>query len=99
VGSAVSAVGLVELFVAVLITGVSCVNAAPPVAAWRRSGEARFLLVSGANGFLALLGALWTWGQLPWNPPSWTPAPLPILAVTLLAVMLFLAATLWPRRA
>lgn len=93
-----SAVGSVELFVAALIVGVSCVNAAPPAAAWSRSGDARFLLLSSANAGLALLGALWTWGQLPWNPPSWAVTQLPILVLTLLVTLLFLMTTLWPRR-
>ena len=91
-------VGLIELFVAVLIVGISCVNAAPPAAAWGRSRDGRFLLLSAANAFLALLGAVWTWGELPWNPPPWTSAQLPVLVLTLLVTLLFLATTLWPRR-
>ena len=90
--------GLEELFVAVLIVGVSCVNAAAPAAAWWRSKDGRFLFLSAANVGLALLGVFWTWGQLPENPPSWASAELPVLLLVLLVSLLFLAATLWPRR-
>jgi len=93
-----AAVGLEELFVAVLIVGISCVNAAPPAAAWGRSRDGRFLFLAAANGVLAILGAVWTWGQLPWNPPAWTSAQLPVLGLALLVTLLFLATTLWPRR-
>jgi hypothetical protein len=91
-------VGLVELFVAVLVVGLSCLNAAPPVAAWPRSGDGRFLLIAAAQLALAALGAVWTWGQLPLNPPSWAIAQLPVLSVALLVALLFLATTIWPRR-
>ncbi len=91
--------GLAELFVAVLIVGVSCINMALPALAFSRSGDGRFLAVTGANGVLALLGALWAWGQLPVNPPGWTGASWPILGLALLAALLLLASTLWPRRA
>ena len=90
--------GIAELFVSVLIVGISCVNAAPPVAAWSRSGDARFLLLSAANAGLAVLGGLWAWGQLPLGPPAWTAAPLPVLVLVLLVTLLFLTTTLWPRR-
>ena len=83
---------------AVLIVGVSCVNAAPPAAAWWRSKDGRFLFLSGANIGLALLGALWTWGELPENPPSWTSAEWPVMGLVLAVSLLFLATTLWPRR-
>jgi cell division protein FtsW (lipid II flippase) len=91
-------VGLAELFVAVLIVGLSCVNAAPPAAAWARSHDPRFLLLAAAQLVLAVLGLVWTWGQLPWNPPAWTSVPLPILGLVLLVTLLFLATTLGPRR-
>ncbi len=90
--------GLVEIFLAVLIVGISCVNAAAPAAAWWRSKDGRFLMLSAANVMLAVLGSLWVWGELPGNPPSWTAVGTPILVVTLIAVLLFLATTLWPRR-
>lgn len=90
--------GLEELFVAVLIVGISCVNAAPPAAAWGRSHDGRFLFLSAANVCLALLGVIWMWGELPWNPPSWASTQLPVLALVLLVTLLFLATTLWPRR-
>ncbi len=92
-------VGIAELFVAVLIVGLSCVNAAMPAAAWSRSRDGRFLLLSAANLGLALLGAVWAWGQLPWNPPSWTSASLPPVLIVLVVALLLLASTVWPRRA
>ena len=90
--------GLAELFVSVLIVGISCVNAAPPAAAWARSRDGRFLILSSANVVLAVLGLVWVWGQLPWNPPPWASAELPVLLIALLVTLLFLATTLWPRR-
>lgn len=92
------AVGLVELFVAVLIVGISCVNAAPPAAAWARSHDARFVLLAAAQVALAGLGLVWAWGQFPWNPPAWTSVQLPVLGLVLLIALLFLATTLGPRR-
>ena len=89
--------GLPELFVAVLITGISCVNAALPAGAYGRSRDGRFLVLVSANGLLALLGALWTWGELPWSPPGWVAVSLPTLMLVLLVALLFLAATMWPR--
>jgi type II secretory pathway pseudopilin PulG len=91
-------VGLVELFVAVLIVGISCVNAAPPLAAWSRSHDARFVLLASAQLALAALGGVWVWGQLPASPPGWTAAQLPVLGVVLVIALLFLATTLGPRR-
>ena len=91
--------GLVELFVAVLIVGVSCVNGAMPAAAWSRSRDGRFLCLAGANGVLAGLGGLWAWGQLPVGPPSWTAIAWPAEVVVLGVALLLLAATLLPRRA
>ena len=91
--------GLAELFVAVLITGVSCINLVLPVFAWHRSGDGRFLLVAGAEAVFVIVGLIWTWGQLPVDPPGWTASSLPILGLVLLAALLLLASTLWPRRA
>ncbi|HUZ80312.1 MAG TPA: hypothetical protein VMV28_06830 [Thermoplasmata archaeon] len=90
--------GLAELFVAILIVGVSAINAGVTVAAWTRVRDARFLLIASANLVLAALGAVWTWGQLPVGPPSFADAALPVLTLALLASLLFLATTLWPRR-
>ncbi len=90
-------VGLVELFVAVLVTGISCINAGVPTGAFFRSRDGRFLALAGANALLALLGGLWTWGELPLSPPSWAVPNLPVLALTLLVALLLLATTLWPR--
>jgi hypothetical protein len=92
-------VGLAELFVAVLVVGVSCINLALPALAWRRSGDGRFLLLAGANGAFAVLGGVWTWGELPFDPPGWSTASLPELALALLVALLLLGSTLWPRRA
>lgn len=90
--------GLLELFVAVLIAGVSLVNAAVPLAAWRRAHDGRFLFLVGANALLALLGAVWIWGELPGSPPSYTSVGLPVLGIVLLATLFLLATSLWPRR-
>jgi len=92
-------VGLVELFVAVLIVGISAINAAVPLMAWSRARDSRFLLLAMANGVIALLGAVWTWGQLPGNPPSYAVIQLPVLGIVLTATSLLLATTLWPRHA
>jgi peptidoglycan/LPS O-acetylase OafA/YrhL len=91
-------VGLVELFVAVLIVGISCVNAAPPAAAWSQSHDLRFLLLAMAQLGLAVLGLVWAWGQTPWGPPAWTATQLPVMGLVLLVALLFLATTLGPRR-
>jgi len=92
------AVGLAELFVAVVIVGVSCVNAAAPAAAWWRARDGRFLFLSAANLGIAALGLVWVWGQFPWSPPSWTNVELPVAGLVLLVTLLLLATTLWPRR-
>ncbi len=89
---------LVEIFVAVVIAGVSCINATPPALAWSRSRDGRFLFLATANLGLAALGALWAWGQGPGHPPSWAIVQLPVLALVLFVVALFLVTTLWPRR-
>jgi hypothetical protein len=92
-------VGLLALFVAVLIVGISCVNGAMPAAAWARSRDGRFLCLAGANAVLAGLGGLWAWGQLPVHPPWWTAIAWPAEVVVLGVAGLLLAATLLPRRA
>lgn len=89
--------GLPELFVAVLVAGLSCINASLPTGAYLRSHDGRFLILAGANGALALLGALWTWGEAVATAPSWTVPPLLDLALVLLAAGLLLVSTLWPR--
>jgi len=90
---------LAELFSAALIVGVSCVNAAIPAAAFGRSRDGRFLLLLGSNLGLAVVGALWAWGELPVSPPRWATPQLPIEAVVLAVTILLLATTLWPRHA
>ncbi|MFY9716383.1 MAG: hypothetical protein WAK40_00370 [Thermoplasmata archaeon] len=89
---------LLELFAAILVAGISCVNAAIPAAAWARSRDSRFLLLMGSNGGLVLLGGLWGWGELPVSPPSWAVPELPTELVVLAVTILLLATTLWPRR-
>jgi len=92
-------VGLLELFVAGVLVGLSAVNGAVPAVAWSRSRDARFLLLSGANLVLAAVGAVWVWGALPpLSPPGWAGASLPILGMVLLVALLLLATTIWPRR-
>lgn len=87
--------GLVELFVEVLVVGFSLVNAGVPVAAWARGRDARFLLVAAGHGGLAVLGAVWAWGTLPYATPGFPTAQLPILVLVLLVVLAWFAATLW----
>lgn len=94
-----SLVGLVELFVSVLIVGLSAINLAVPLAAWSRARDVRFLLLAAANAAIALLGGVWTWGQLPVGAPSFTQVQLPVLGIVLIATLLLLATTLWPRHA
>ena len=91
--------GLAELFLAVLVVGVSGINATLPVSAWRRGHDARFLFLAAANITLAALGAIWTWGALPVGPPSYAIPQLPVLVLALVVALFFLVATLWPRRA
>jgi hypothetical protein len=87
-----------ELFTAVLIVGISAINLALPVMAWSRSGEPRFFAVAASNAVLVALGAVWTWGELPWGAPGWMSAPLPILLLVLLVTALILVSTLIPSR-
>jgi hypothetical protein len=91
-------VELEDLFVSVLIVGLSLINAAIPIGAWRQSSDRRYLWLSLANAFLAILGAIWAYGVLPVAPPSWTAPQFPIPLIVLAAVVAFLLAALWPRR-
>ena len=88
---------LLELFVAVLVAGVSVLNTALPIATWARSHDGRFLLVAGSSGLFAVLAGLWVWGQLPLDPPGFAEVGLPVLVLALGAVVLLFGATLWPR--
>jgi hypothetical protein len=90
---------LPELFAAVLIVGISCVNAAIPSAAWARARDGRFLLLAASNGGLAILGGIWSWGELPVSGPAWAVPQLPTELVVLAVALLLLATTLWPRHA
>lgn len=90
--------GLVELFVAVVLAGVSLLNAAVPLLAFGRARDPRLLGIACAHLGLAALGGLWAWGQLPYAPPPWTQADLPVLGLALAVALVFLATTLAPRR-
>lgn len=90
--------GLPELFAAVLIAGVSAVNAAVPLAAWGRSHDVRFLWIAGGNSMLLVLGALWTWGELPVDPPVLAPTSPVLLVLVLVTALCLFVAGLWPRR-
>ncbi len=91
---------LPELFVAVVVAGISAINAAIPAAAWNRSRDGRFLLLASANLVLAALGTVWAWGELPpLHPPSWATPALPTELILLVGAVLLLATTVWPRRA
>lgn len=91
-------VGLPELFLAVLVAGLSSINLALPLSAWRRSDEPRFLAVGAANGALVVLGILWTWGELPLDAPGWTGAALPTIGLVAVVSGLILLSTLLPPR-
>ena len=89
--------GVAELGGAVLIAGVSCINAVLPAVAGYRSGDGRFLLLASANAVLSTLGAIWAWGQLPFGAPGWSAVSAPVIGFVLLVSLLVLASTLWPR--
>lgn len=90
--------GLLELFVAAVIAGISVVNAVVAGGAWSRARDPRLLLVAGVNGSLLLTGALWAWGQLPAGPTEFAAPSWPILVLVLAATLLLLGTALLPRR-
>ncbi len=90
--------GLEELFVSVLIAGLSLVNATVAGAAWTRARDPRLLLVAAANVALLAVGALWAWGQLPGGPSEFATPSWPVLLLVLLGTLLFLGTALVPRR-
>lgn len=90
--------GLVELFFAVLVAGLSAVNVALPAAAWSRTRDPRFVLLVGANAFLLGLGLLWTWSELPVNPPGYAAVSLPVLLLAVGAVLCVFGSVAVPRR-
>ncbi|MCI4330761.1 MAG: hypothetical protein L3K19_02795 [Thermoplasmata archaeon] len=94
-----TAMGLLELFVAVLIVGLSAVNAAVPAVAFSRTRDPRFVLLVGANLGLLALGGLWAWGELPVGPPSYSAVSLPVLGLAALVVLFLFGTVLLPRRA
>lgn len=90
--------GLPELFVAALITGLSAVNTIVPLGAWSRARDPRLLLVAGANAGLLVVGALWAWGQLPGGPAEFGSPSWPVLLLALAVAVLLLGTALLPRR-
>ena len=88
---------LVEIFIAVVIAGVSCINATPPALAWSRSRDGRFLFLATANLGLAALGALWAWGQVPGGPSEFGAPSWPVLLLVLVVTLLLLGTALVPR--
>jgi hypothetical protein len=90
--------GLPELFVSVLIAGLSLVNAVVAVGAWYRTRDGRLLLVAGANLALLLVGLLWAWGQFPSGPSEFAAPSWPVLLLVLVATLFLLGTALLPRR-
>jgi hypothetical protein len=90
--------GLPELFVAVLIAGISVVNCVVALGAWSRARDPRLLLVSAANVCLLLVGALWAWGEFPSGPSEFSNPSWPVLILVFLATLFLLGTALLPRR-
>ncbi|HKS59643.1 MAG TPA: hypothetical protein VJS68_02570 [Thermoplasmata archaeon] len=90
--------GLLEVFLATVVAGISLVNAIVPLAAFRRTRDPRFWLVVASHLGLAALGGIWVWGTLPVGPPPWTAVTTGTLLLATLVVLLFLGASLVPRR-
>jgi hypothetical protein len=86
--------GLLELFLSVLLAGISVINAATPVSAWLRTRDGRFLLLAGASGCLGILGALWAWSELPLGAPEYASVQLPSVLLADGVALLLLASTL-----
>jgi len=90
--------GLPELFVAALISGLSVINAVVPLGAWSRTRDPRLLFVASANGCLLVLGLLWAWGELPGGPSAFANPSWPVLILVLATALLLLGTALLPRR-
>jgi hypothetical protein len=90
--------GLLELFVAALIAGISAVNVVVAGGAWVRARDPRLLLIVGANTGLVLVGLLWAWGQFPGGPSQFGAPSWPILILVLLISLFLLGTALLPRR-
>jgi hypothetical protein len=90
--------GLAELFVAGLITGLSVVNTIVVLGAWSRARDPRLLLVAGANACLLVVGLLWAWGQIPGAPSEFAAPSWPVLILVLVATFFLLGTALLPRR-
>lgn len=90
--------GLLELFVAVLIAGISVINTVVALGAWSRARDPRLLLVTGANIGLVLVGLFWAWGQFPGGPSEFAAPSWPILILVLVVSLFLLGTALLPRR-
>jgi len=89
---------LVELFIAVLVVGVSLVNASIPLAALTRTREARFVWVALGNLALAVFGSIAAWAELPASFAGPVGVPFYGLLCVLIAALLLMLSTVWPRR-
>jgi hypothetical protein len=90
--------GLLELFVAALIAGISVINSVVALGAWSRARDPRLLLVTGANVGLLLVGILWAWGQVPGGPAEFANPSWPVLILVLVTALFLLGTALLPRR-
>lgn len=90
--------GLLELFVAALIVGVSLINAGVALGAWTRARDPRLWLVAGANLSLLLIGLLWAWSQVPGGPSEFGTPSWPVMILVLVAALFLLGTALLPRR-
>ena len=90
--------GLLELFVAGLISGLSLLNVAVALGAWSRARDPRLFLVAGANASLLAVGLLWAAGQLPAGPSEFAAPSWPVQALVLAAALFLLGTALLPRR-
>ena len=90
--------GLLELFVAGLIAGISLINAIVAGGAWSRARDPRLLFVAGANAGLLVVGLLWVWGQFPGGPAEFAAPSWPVLILVLVVTLFLLGTALMPRR-
>lgn len=88
----------IELFFAGIMAGASGLGSGLPFAAWSRTRDPRFLLVTGSSVSMLALGLTWTWGQLPLNPPSYAASTLAPILMGCAASLLLLSTGLLPRR-
>lgn len=90
--------GLLVLFVAALISGLSVINVVVAAGAWSRARDPRLLLVAGANASLLIVGLLWSWGQVPGGPSEFATPSWAVLLLVLAAALFLLGTALLPRR-